>query len=281
MTLILTELSKFGIAMAADSALTVPLRKPDGTIGDKVYYGAKKLFTIPKLKAGISYWGWGDIPYPGADWFDKNKLERTELWLPHFLERSKERYNSISDLAQLLEEELRKRIPEIDVKKYPYGDGGIHLAGYESLDEQPLPTFWHIHNGKSQALPNKKLNPAIVNANNDVPLDLAENKEGAKMSGSLIAKERGRAIIRNGDIKHYTVLWELLFKPKSPFSKIAKNTDLTFPYAENLKERAKLLKFQIQTVAGLYRFSKEGGGIGGQITMLTNSPAGIMIYSNE
>ena len=61
MTLILTELSSFGIAMATDSALTEELRKPDGTIGDKVYYGAQKLFTVPKLRAGIAYWRAHDI----------------------------------------------------------------------------------------------------------------------------------------------------------------------------------------------------------------------------
>lgn len=90
MTLILTELSHYGIAMATDSALTETLLKPDGTIGDKDYYGARKLFTVPKLSAGISYWGWGDIPNPGASWEDKDKLFRTELWLPYFLETNKE-----------------------------------------------------------------------------------------------------------------------------------------------------------------------------------------------
>ena len=271
MTLILTELSYFGVAMAADSALTQELRKPDGTLGDKVYYGAKKLFTVPKLMAGIAYWGWGDIPQPGAGWSNPQKLERTELWLPHFLEKNKERYNSISALAQLLENELRKRIPEIDAQMEPRGDGGIHLAGYESQGERLIPTFWHIHNGKSTALPSKRLNPAIVNANNDIPPE----------KGTLIAEKMGLAIIRNGDIEPYIAIWELLFKPRSPFSRIVRNMDLTFPYTESLAERAKLLKFQIQTVAGLYRFSKEGGGIGGAVTTLTISPEGIITYSPE
>src|SRR3989304_2612628 len=53
MTLILTELSNYGIAMATDSAITETLLKPDGTVGDKDYYGARKLFTVPKLSAGI------------------------------------------------------------------------------------------------------------------------------------------------------------------------------------------------------------------------------------
>ena len=54
--------------MAADSAVTRSVRNPDGTIGDKVYHGAQKLFTIPKLRAGISYWGWVSLPQPNSDW---------------------------------------------------------------------------------------------------------------------------------------------------------------------------------------------------------------------
>ena len=267
MTLILTELSPFGIAMAADTALTQDVRKPDGTIGDKVYYGAHKLFTVPKLKAGIAYWGWGEIPQPGAGWSDKNR-PLTELWLPHFLEENLEHYNSISDLAQLLENELRKRIPEIDVGEYPEGDGGIHLAGYEAIGDHFLPTFWHIHNGKSKALPDKKINPAIVNANNDISPE----------KGRYLAERKGIAIIRNGDTKAYITLFELLFKPRSPFSEILRSIGLTFPYAESVTERAKLLKFQIQTVVGVYQFSKEGKGIGVPITTLTINPERIITY---
>jgi hypothetical protein len=271
MTLILTELSRLGIAMAADSALTQELRKPNGTMGDKVYYGAQKLFIVPNLMAGIAYWGWGDIPQPSSDWSHKDKLERTELWLPHFLDENKEHYNSLSMLAQLLEKELRNRIPKIDVNEYPYGDGGIHLAGYESRDGQLLPTFWHIHNGVSQVLPSKKINPTLVNANNDISTE----------NGRQIVDDGGFAIIKNGDIAAYNTLWELLFRPDSAFSKIIRTTGLTFPYSRTLADRANFLKFQIQTVEGLYRFSKEGKGIGSPVTTLTISPMGIMTYSHE
>lgn len=272
--MILTELSSFGIAMAADSAITKDIRKPDGTIGEKVYYGTKKLFIVPKLKVGIACWGWVYIPQPGEEWSsEERKLDLVELWLPHFLERSKERYNCIADLAQLLESELRKRIPKIDPEQYPKGDGGMHLAGYELEGKEFLPTFWHIHNGKSEALPDKKLDPTLVNANNDIPPE----------KGKLIAENPGSyAIIRNGDIKPYIALSELLFRPGSLFSTFLRDeAGLTFPHATSLAERARLLKFQIHTVAGIYRFSKEGKGIGGPVTTLTISSEGIITYSLE
>lgn len=259
MTLILTELSPYGIAMATDSALTETLLKPNGTIGHKDYYGARKLFIVPKLNASVSYWGWADIPQRGFSWKDKNKLLRTELWLPHFLETNKENYNTITELAVLLEKELRQRIPKIDIKKHENGDGGIHLAGYESIDGQLIPPFWHIHNGISQQLPNKKLCSEIVNANNDIPLEV----------GKRIRDQKGLAIIRNGIIEDYIVLWELFFKPNGVFSKTVHQTGLTFPYADNLEKRVEFLKFQIETVIGIYRFSKEGGGIATPIHTLT------------
>jgi len=274
MTLILTELTSYGIAMAADSAITRDIRKPDGTIGQKVYCGAKKLFVVSRLNTGIACWGWVYIPQPGQGWStDERKLDLIELWLPHFLEKKEENYNSVADLANLLEGELRQRIPRIDVKKYPEGDGGIHLAGYESKGEELLPTLWHIHNGKSQALPDKKLDPTIVNANNDVSLE----------KGKLIVENPGSyAIIRNGDIKPYIALSKLLFEADSPFSRfLGDEAGLTFPYATSLAERANFLKFQIHTVAGIYRFSKGERGIGGPVTTLTISPDRMITYSLE
>jgi hypothetical protein len=249
MTLILTELSHFGIAMATDSSLTQTLLKPDGTAGDKDYYGARKLFVVPKLNAGISYWGWGDIPEHGASW--EGRKYRTELWLPHFLETNKVNYNTISELAMLLEKELRQRIPKIDINENKLGDGGIHLAGYERVGDRLYPTFWHIHNGISQQLPDKKLDPEIVNANNDIPTEL----------GRKILEQKGLARIANPPLGDYLALWELLFKPNSAFSQIVGQEGLTFPYADSLEKRGGLLAFQIETVVGIYRFSREGGGI--------------------
>jgi hypothetical protein len=268
-TLILTELSSLGIVMAADSAITREVRKPDGTIGDKVYFGARKLFVVPGLRAGIAYWGWVYLPQPGSDWSDDERtFDLLELWLPSFLDSNVENYDSIADVARILENELRRRIPRIDVKDYPYGDGGIHLAGYELQNGEPHPTFWHIHNGVSQALPDKKLDPAIVNANNDIPPERGR---------SMV--EKNLVTIRNGDINPYVLLWELIFRPQSAFSNIVKTIDLTFPWAEHLVDRANLLKFQIETVVGVYTFSKEGKGIGSPITTLTISPRGIMTHS--
>ena len=56
MTLIITELSKFGITMAADTAVTMQI---SGVT--RVLVGVRKLQPIEKLNAGISIWGHGMI----------------------------------------------------------------------------------------------------------------------------------------------------------------------------------------------------------------------------
>jgi len=46
MTLVLTEVSSFGVAMAADSAVTFD--------SERVYVGAQKLLPVSQLDAGLS-----------------------------------------------------------------------------------------------------------------------------------------------------------------------------------------------------------------------------------
>jgi hypothetical protein len=82
MTLVLTEISKFGIAMAADSAVTCDDPLPNGRVVNRVLTGVKKLQVIPKIHAGISVWGEGDIEF-------EDKSYPTDIWLEYFIENKK------------------------------------------------------------------------------------------------------------------------------------------------------------------------------------------------
>ena len=75
--------------------------------------------------------------------------------------------------------------------------------------------------------------------------------------------------VRNPPLGEYIALWKLLFKPGSDFSQLVAKEGLTFPYADSLEKRGQLLAFQIETIVGIYRFSKEGGGISTPIHTLT------------
>ena len=54
MTLILTELTPAGIAMAADSAIT---KIHQGKIIEIDQQGMTKIIRVPKIRAAVSFWG--------------------------------------------------------------------------------------------------------------------------------------------------------------------------------------------------------------------------------
>ena len=104
MTLILTELTKYGIVMVADNAITITCSAPDGTIKERSFKGLTKLFPIEKIQAGLSYWGWSTVkPF--------QKIQKGILfdwWINAFLIENNDEYSSLEELALLLEKELRK-----------------------------------------------------------------------------------------------------------------------------------------------------------------------------
>jgi len=255
MTLILTELSEFGIAMAADSAVTHIIDYPGG-VGARVYRGAVKLLPVQSLQAGISVWGIGALSGVPID----NHLR-------NFLHDNRSNYSSLRELAFLLQDELRRWVPDIDVDSHPLGTIGIHLAGFENVGNQQLPTFWHIHNGRSQALPDSNIDPRRINANHDRPPQRYP-------PGHFY-------ITRNGDFQLYSrvfVAFERLFNSlrQSGFVIPDANTLAVTP----LRARAEYLRFQIKTVAEIYKMSNVPvpGSISGEVTTLTLTDSGIEMY---
>jgi len=256
MTLILTEISKLGIAMAADSAVTTREISPSGQFIQQVLKGVTKLHLIHKLDAGISIWGQGRI-----DGVSSN------IWLEDFIRTKEEEYDTLSSFASLLQEELRRYIPDIDVSnpRFELGTIGFHLAGFVDWGGRLTPTFYHIHNGKSQVLEMRgegdTIDPRRVNANHDVPPDIARK-----------LLDEGKAfLIRNGDFRPFAVVIESLSKS---FEDLANELILIIPYSRSLEDRANWLKFEIKTMAELYSFSNKASVIGGDIATLTISEDG-------
>ena len=252
MTLILTELSKFGIAMATDSAITYPSKTPDGEFKNRVFEGLRKLFPIPKLKAGISFWGYGDFQDVYLD-----------DWLKNFIEKKEPQYNSLKDFAILLQDELRKKISEINPEQEPEGTHGFHLAGYVDYKNRNIPTLWHIHNGYSTNVEN--IDPKLINANYDVPPE--KYIEFERIGYTLI--------LRNGNIGVHKVLFE---KIKELFDFLHKDDILVF-YPPSLETRARFLRFLIKTTEGVVNLTNEIHNIGGNIETLTISPKGEINYN--
>jgi len=258
MTLILTEISSFGIAMAADSAVTQKIAKPNGNFTYCVLTGVHKLQVIDKLNAGISVWGMGAIPPNNT---------QTDIWLQDFIDSQRANYNSLSDFATLLQNELRRLIPPINVDNDNdrFGTIGFHLAGYVNYNGRKTPTLYHIHNGISTALFQRdiEIDPTIVNANHDLPPNIVQQE----LSQGEVP------LYRNGDWTTYARLFNHLDKF---LQSLSQEGGLTIPHSRNLKERAEWLRFQIRTLSELYRLSNlHLPTIGGKIDTLLITPNGI------
>jgi len=121
-TLILTELSHLGIAMATDSAVTVTDYRSG--VSWAVPSAAMKLQMVPYLNAGISCWGLGLIG-----------TTRTDVWLADFIQRH-DGSESIKALAEDLALELNSILgPSLDGNPR----AGFHVAGFlrDEIGEAP------------------------------------------------------------------------------------------------------------------------------------------------
>lgn len=252
-TLIITELSEYGIAMAADTAVTLFFSPTGKRRYAKVYRGAVKLVPVPKLNAGVSYWGLAQVG--GV---------HTDDWLKNLFRRNRGQYASLKDLATLLQAELRKVVHSINLSKYPYGTIGMHLAGFVDTPNGSLPAFYHIHNGPSQMFPS--VNPRVINANFDRPPQ--------KYPHGMFYRTR------NGDFRLYAVVFQAL---ETLFKGLGQQFVIPDPNALHvspLRARAEYLRFHIKTMAKIYEMSNVPvpGSIGEEVTTLTISDVGIQEY---
>ena len=259
--------------MAADTAQMESSMSAKGLIEERGFSGLTKLLPIYELQAGISYWGWAKIP-PNS-----NNGVWTDWWLKDFLGKNRNNFSSLSELARLLEKELRKLVPpltdlELEATKGK-GNGGVHLAGFVDEGQTKTPCFWHIHNGVSEALPEKKIDPHIVNANYDCP----PKKYLQYVNQRLITYQT-----TNGDYEPYVRFFRKYLQKY--LNELYKEMDLVVPIP-NIEFRANFLRAQVKFISGLYAvggYKSEGTikqlprGISEVVTTLTIIKEGIQDY---
>lgn len=272
MTLIITALSDLGIVMVGDTSITEDCLNANRTIGERAFSGLIKVVQVPKLAAGLAYWGWTKMP---PDQQSQNAEHQNGVWLDWWLqnlviERQAD-YQSLEDLAHILENELRVLVPPLnkqELKISLLGNGGIHLAGFEEVDGTRQPCFWHIHNGISRS--DLKIDPCIVNANCDYP--------------PLKIPQGNIYMTRNGDFETYAEFFDGYFKDFVRDLNVKQEMVLPFP---SLVSHAEFWSAQIRFISALYeasgRFEKGElkrtvKGIGDEITTLTIDAEGIRSY---
>jgi hypothetical protein len=252
MTLILTEVSRAGIAMAADSAYT-----PHG--GGRTTYHPK-VFSSAKLGVGMSMWG-DQLPQPPHDWVVSFIRREEAAGTPN-----------VHLVANHLESDLRSACPLARPTAGLDATLGFHVAGFDS----GFPVLYHVHNGASQAMAarHRVVNPLLINANPDI--DLAESKR--ILSSSTITGQ----ITRNGDYRIYAIINHLLDPVLGPLDPSRQGAGvqtslgtLYVPAGKTLVDRSNYLGFQIRLIANLYAVSNvsallktTGPHIGGDILAL-------------
>jgi hypothetical protein len=265
MTLILTELSEAGIAMAADSAIT---RLSRGRIVDIDQQGWQKILRVPKINAAISYWG--AIGSVTRIQFDN--------WLQRIIDT--ENYDDLELFAESVANALNLACLNCPL---PSGnDMGIHVAGYsEWSDGVRRPVFYHVHNGNGRFIireikDGKGHITSVIPEWQSEPRGLFEVHQDFpfidKPIDENIAILHNGYITRNGAFFIYAVLWAQM-QHALQYINLIQNVSLPRDM-NDLSSRKGFLHTMLEMIIRLYRCSNQSRVIGGTVTSLGIGPNG-------
>lgn len=259
MTLVLTELSDAGIAMAADSAIT---RLSHGRILEVDHQGWRKLLRVPRISAAVSYWGM--IGAVTQVQFDN--------WLQNVIDT--ENYDDLSSFAGRLAHTLNTACHNSPL---PNGnDMGIHVAGYSQwLDGVRRPFFYHVHNGHGMFTV-KEIRDEQGNITSVIP-EWQSDPRGpfevhqdfpfpTKSLDENIAALHDGYITRNGAFFIYAVLWQHMQRALK-YINLVQNVSLPRDM-NNLSSRKGFLHIMLEMIIRLYRCSNRSRIVGGTVTSL-------------
>ena len=264
MTLVLTELSNAGIAMAADSAIT---RLSRGRIIEVDQQGWTKLLRVPKINAAISYWGMiGSVTQMQFD-----------IWLQRVI-ADEDNYDSLEEFAGYVASTLNHAC-----NNQPLNDGedvGIHVAGFYRWDDGVhRPVFYHVHNGHGRfnVRENRDDSGRLVSVNpvwQSNPRKLFEVHQdfpytSKPMEESLVYLQNGY-ITRNGAFFIYAVLWQQM---QYAFQYINLIPNVALPRdPSNINSRKGFLHTMLEMMIQFYRCSNQSRIVGGTVTSLGIGP---------
>jgi hypothetical protein len=205
MSLVLTELTNAGIAMAADSAISM---RNQGGLVERNRQQWSKLLRVPSIWAAVSYWGVIGAVTPS----------RFDHWLQRVIDSG--HYTDLNTFADVLVEALNNAC-----HGRPLANGnevGIHVAGYYPwADGVGRPFFFHVHNGHAIIRINHETdnmrNLIAVHPRWDAdPRSLFEKHQDFPALDKTIEQNlealRIGYITRNGDYFFYSVIADYLYQ---------------------------------------------------------------------
>ena len=217
MTLVVSEVSRHGIVMVGDSAVT---HSRDARIV-RVEPGAQKVQYSSAANIGITMWGWGQAGN-----------QRLDLWVSEFMKSEAQSGVSIETLGTLLAQQLNRLRQENNVPMDETTRSGFHLAGYEN----GCPRLWHVHTGHYHEPVHE------FRLYRDFP-----EGQGLSPDQALIQIEQGvlNFHLRNG----YHQIFGLLFENVLSYSRNLRNLlRVEFP-ADTVEGRVQFNKLLVRSVA--------------------------------
>jgi hypothetical protein len=219
------------MVFAADRRLTLP----DGS-----YAGTqRKLFQIPYLEGGISYFGLAEV-HP------KGKKQYLSLWLRDFI-NAYTATKTLRDFAFELRNELHRVIPARILERTA---SGFHICGYNA---KGLPEFWYLSNiGGMEAYAYKDFAARYAEPTSDL-LDRDARLRG--WDGADPSSVRNTTwIYRNGDFRSHVIAFERLDQVLVDM--------LSFPDFSKPKKPEDWVRFKFEFVAYFYKKFAKGEIIG-------------------
>jgi hypothetical protein len=238
MTLILTWLTHRGIVMAGDSAITA---KPVTGQKHVKQNFARKVFWHERLRAGLSAWGLWDV---------HGRLLHD--WLEDFI--SRDQSGTICALANTLAKELTQTH---GANLTGRARAGIHVVGYESHRGQPVPIFFHVHDGGTE--PGWAAPVCTKRDEFEAVKDVTAEVFQARLAAGQMP------VFRNGDLVNFAVLQSAL----EAMRQVCQQHGFIVPHPDDLAKFAEYAVVQVRLLSDLYRLGNTLPSIGGRIDCLT------------
>lgn len=226
MTLVVSEISRHGIIMLGDSAITIKCKD-----GKKVARGgAAKVQYSSEANVGIAMWGYGQV---GG--------KRLDSWIADFIRSKIDPESDLETIGQHLAQQLNK---EFSLTNRPSSQAlrcGFHLAGYKN----DLPRLWHVHCGHKNEPPHE------LRLYRDFPEDKGWTDEQFRNQLTYESYH-----LRNGYYPHFASLFDSIMN----YSKTLKELSINFPQ-DSLKGHLDFYKLLVQFVAGTLIAAGEHPGV--------------------
>lgn len=245
MTLVVSEISRHGIVMVGDSAITYSRGGVVLGVGD----GAAKVQYSEKANIGFAMWGNAVI-----------QGQQMDSWIKNFIDSTIEDNEDLELVGQRMCMEVKKAFEK---EHRPWSDliFGIHLAGYKN----GLPRLWHIHCGHADKVPHEP------NLYHDYP----ENQNWSEDYYRTLLFSPGGPVsahLRNGYTPHYAILSKVILEY---INSLRQTLGIDLP-KDCLEGHLAFQKILVNFVAGALVAAGEHPGVNERLSSISFTQNGIV-----